>query len=770
MAVAYPELVSRAHQIAQKTGWKVFLLSDAKVPQKGSEGFYEATDDIDKLSADYFKHSRFGPPKFIAYATGTEWLEKYKTKNRAAPRHVLGSGVVVVEFDFSKHPEASAWYEENKHRIPPTFTYRSRSGGLHIVFKADDKRLPKALIGKIAPGVDFKGPGGYCVAWFAHVDELPQCEIVDKSKPAEMPAWLVDLITGLYKARPAQLAQGQSLPSPRSLDALAHDVELPMDRPIGIKEGNRDELLFKWGCAKVNDGWAFDQILAELRYCNSTFPEPLPDDIVETKATSAWKYATPQTATVQVAQAPVTDSAAPTPIATIQVPAYSEDHLALLFTERHAHEIRYTAALGRYYKFNGRHWQHDKTLGVYELARLSNRDVAVASNGLTKQAKKGLTSSKMRAAVEQLARADRRIAATVEQWDSNPWLLNTPGATIDLKTGAFHPHKPEDYITKATPVTPNDKGCPRWLKFIDEITGGDDDLATYLKKMVGYALTGVTTEHVLFFLYGRGANGKGVFTTILQLLLGEYHCTAPIETFTVSGSDRHPTELAKLVGARCVTSTETQEGRSWDETKIKVLTGGDQISARFMRQDFFDYIPQFKLIISGNHRPRLRSVDEAIRRRMRLIPFDVIIPTSERDPLLVEKLRTELPGILLWAIEGCVLWQREGLEPPARVLEATEAYLASEDVIGNWITSNCVLDGAAWTATTALHTSFKTWADQSSEKGMGIRAFSQALALRAELSFRHTMMGNGYDGIRFKDLPAKPYAGGATSIAEAVKS
>jgi putative DNA primase/helicase len=203
--------------------------------------------------------------------------------------------------------------------------------------------------------------------------------------------------------------------------------------------------------------------------------------------------------------------------------------------------------------------------------------------------------------------------------------------------------------------------------------------------MAGYALTGVTREHALFFLYGTGANGKTTFLNTIISAAGDYHRNAPIEAFTDSNTDRHPTELAGLMGARLVTAVETEEGRRWAESKIKALTGGDKISARFMRQDFFAYTPQLKLIIAGNHRPGLRSVDEAIRRRFHLIPFSVTIPPEERDAELPTKLQAELPGVLAWMIEGCLEWQRIGLAPPASVAKATEEYLGAEGTLTAWI-------------------------------------------------------------------------------------
>jgi putative DNA primase/helicase len=238
-----------------------------------------------------------------------------------------------------------------------------------------------------------------------------------------------------------------------------------------------------------------------------------------------------------------------------------------------------------------------------------------------------IASARTGAAVERLAKTDRRLAATKDQWDADPWLLNTPGGVVDLHTGQMRAHRPEDYMTKQTAVSPGGD-CPQWKKFMSEVTAGDVELQSYLQRGSGYCLTGVTHEQELFFNYGTGQNGKGTFTRAISGILNDYHTNTSIETFTVSKNERHPTELAKLVGARLVTATETEEGRSWSQVRITEMTGGDQIDARFMRQDFFTFYPQFKLWFSGNHMPTLRTVNKAIARRFNRIPFKVTIPAG----------------------------------------------------------------------------------------------------------------------------------------------
>lgn len=301
--------------------------------------------------------------------------------------------------------------------------------------------------------------------------------------------------------------------------------------------------------------------------------------------------------------------------------------------------------------------------------------------------------------MERLARADRRIAATIDQWDADPWLLNTPAGTVNLQTGRMRPHCAEDNMTKVTAVAP-EGDCPLFLAFLARIMGDDGEFIAYLMRVLGYALTGLVREHALLFGYVTGANGKSVLLSTIAGILDEYHRAAPIETFTASNGDRHPTDLAGLRGARLVTATETEERRRWAESRIKQLIGGDTIAARFMRQDFFEYRPAFKLFIAGNHRPSLRSVDEAIRRRFHLIPFAITIAAAERDLELTDRLKDEWPGILAWMIEGCLAWQAEGMKPPTAVVDATAAYLEAEDAIAAWIDEKCERDPNAWTPST----------------------------------------------------------------------
>jgi putative DNA primase/helicase len=322
----------------------------------------------------------------------------------------------------------------------------------------------------------------------------------------------------------------------------------------------------------------------------------------------------------------------------------------------------------------------------------------------------------------------------------------------------IRPHRPEDLITKITSVSP-DWNCPipLWNAFLKRIMADDMELIAYLQRMCGYFLTGLTREHVLFFAYGTGANGKTTFIDTITYIMGDYAKTAPVETFTESHNDRHPTELAMLAGARLVVAAETQTGRRWDESKIKKLTGGDRVAARFMRQDFFEFTPQFKLFIYGNHKPGLRSADEAMRRRIHLIPFTVKIPEHERDKSLPEKLKAEAPGILAWMMDGCSLWQKEGLNPPAAVRDATAEYLESEDSLGLWLNERIIEDTKAspwpWTSCEDLFSDWKFWAEKNNlQPGGGIK-FTRDLKSREDFNGVYIKNARwGFKGIRFKTL------------------
>ena len=403
---------------------------------------------------------------------------------------------------------------------------------------------------------------------------------------------------------------------------------------------------------------------------------------------------------------------------------FSEDHLASHWVKRHGEHWRYVQTWGAWYRWTGDHWHQEKTQEAFDLARNMTRE-ALTWEGCTKQIRSRVNSARTAAAMLQFVKADRKIAATHEQWDTNRMLLGVPGGTVDLNICKFLPAEPDQYITKLTAVTPA-KGAPeRWLKFLSEVTNGQKDIIDYLQRFAGYCLTGETSEHALAFLYGTGANGKTTLVQTILGILGDYAITAPMETFAESKNERHSTELARLRGARLVATEETSSGSRWNESRIKTLTGGNRISAHYMRQDDFEFQPEFKLLIAGNHKPQMRSVDEAMKRRIHIVPFTVTIPEEERDPHLHDALKKEWPQILNWMIEGCAAWRDYRLAAPEVVKDATNAYLKSNDILGNWLEECCDREG--WASSKSLYGSFAAWAEEQGERVWSRRAWADAM-------------------------------------------
>jgi putative DNA primase/helicase len=372
----------------------------------------------------------------------------------------------------------------------------------------------------------------------------------------------------------------------------------------------------------------------------------------------------------------------------------TQDSVAFHFVQQADGKIRYCHSQGIWYFWNGNFWQRDLRRRVFHGAREFAR-MQMYRYAKDKEKKDQVTRASFAAAVERFAQADPRCAVDASAWDQNHWLLGTPAGTVELKTGVLRAADPADGITKTASVPPATCiDCPMFLAFLDEATGRDEALKRFLQQIAGYCLTGVVREHVLLFVYGPGGTGKSTFLKVLTDILATYAVTAPMTTFTAAPYDQHPTDLAMLRGARLVSAVETEKGRAWADQRLKIMTGGDPISARFMRQDFFTYVPQFKPLIVGNHAPRLHSVDDAIRRRMRVIPFTA--KPAKPDVTLGERLRAEYPAILRWMIEGCLDWRENGLIVPPVVAAETDRYLTAEAAVSepfeDWLKECCTLE------------------------------------------------------------------------------
>jgi putative DNA primase/helicase len=419
----------------------------------------------------------------------------------------------------------------------------------------------------------------------------------------------------------------------------------------------------------------------------------------------------------------------------------SEDQIALAFTRDYADTMKFDHDIGAWFQWSRSYWQKLSVPVAFDYCRISARRMSAGKAVLCK--------SSTAAGAERFARADPAHAVTATYWDSDPMLLGTPSGTIDLRLGRRREPDPNEGITKITGCSPAHGEPSRWLQFLRESTGGDDEMIYYLQRVCGYCLTGRTGEHALVFIHGPGGNGKGVFMNIFTYVLGDYAVTAPMDTFTAQKFAGHPTDLALLKGARLVTASETERGRAWAESRIKAITGGDPITARFMRQDFFTYQPQFKLMIFGNFAPRLNNVDDAMRRRFNIIPFTNKPARPDRD--LERQLREEAPRILAWMIHGCRRWLAEGLARPASVSAATNSYFDEQDLFGQWMADRCRVEPENEHLSSPSSQLFNSWKQYANEAGqpdmVGTTAdFAESMEKRGLRRFRTTHM-RGFKGV-----------------------
>jgi putative DNA primase/helicase len=635
------------------------------------------------------------------------------------------SGTTVLDID-TKHQDGFATLKDLERgygALPPTLTSRTPSKGQHRIFSTNADYRNRV---GVRPGLDVRGADGYIV--------VPPSEIE----------------TGRYEWLDAGAAVAAA---PDWLVAEVFDYRGPRHRreaPAAIPEGTRNDTLFREACDLRRAGATEDEALARLLARNAADGRPpLPETEVQRIVGSAWRY--PEN-------------------------FFCNDlGNAQRLLQLRGQDIRFAIEADEFFVWDSVRWLRDeRDLAVEQLMKQANRTIweeARAQAEPEKQKRLGQwavqsqNTPRLRAAVQSI-KSEPGVAMRLGDFDQDPLLLGVRNGTLDLRDGALRTARRDDHISR-TAGCAFDEGaeCPLWLAFLDRVFP-DAAVRGYVQRLAGYSLTGEIREHVLVFCHGLGRNGKTVLLETLMRVLHDYGSSLRTDVLMArSGSKGGPSEdEARLLGKRFVTANETQEGMRFNEALVKDITGGDTVTARRLYENSFDYRPQFKLWVRGNHKPIFHGDDGGMTRRIRLVPFAVHIPDGEQDTGLQQKLGGELPGILNWAVEGCLEWQRTGLAEPEPVLRATGEYTASMDTLGGFLdecielvsTESARELGETRIASSELYRAYEHWCEGSGCRPLSRARFVQKLEERGLRRFRE-MDRRGFEGVKLrKEVGAVP--------------
>lgn len=438
----------------------------------------------------------------------------------------------------------------------------------------------------------------------------------------------------------------------------------------------------------------------------------------------------------------------------------SDSGNAEMFAHLYAEKLRFDHRLARWLHWTGRRWKADNDGQITRLALKAVRSrLEYANNKLEGDARtngiKWALGSESRSRLISLitiAQALHPLADSGENWDANGWLLGVENGVVDLKSGALRPAHPADRITLSTRVLYDETAaCPRWESFLHEVFV-DPELVEFIQRAVGYSLTGDTSEQIIFFCHGSGANGKSTLLDLLRAMLGEYAANTPFSTFDQRNPSAIPNDVAALYKARLVTASETDESRRLNEGRVKAMTGDSAMTARFMHQEFFTYRPVYKIWLAMNHKPVIYGTDDGIWRRIRLIPFTQSFK-DRPDKSLPETLQKELPGILAWAVRGCLKWREHGLGLPGVIKNATEQYRLESDFVAAFIDEALVVNPQARVKASELYKEYKDWCEPRGDTPMNSTNFGKRLAEKGFEKHRYND-GNYYLGL---GLPIKNF-------------
>ncbi len=646
------------------------------------------------------------------------WWDKYPDANIGLPTGRVNN-LVVVDVDVKNDAGGMDSLQQLLEECGEfdTRVVHTPSGGLHYYFSyPQDEEIIKCRT-NLRPGIDIRADGGYVVAPGSSIDGNAY-EFEGKDKDiAELPQKLLEILTSNNK-------------SDREFGVPATEVML------GVEQGSRNNNIFR--------------LASKLR------GDDVPREVAESQILIAAQNCIPPLSEMEAMRC--LDSAYSLYNPNPKNPTDTGNAIRLI--KLFGADIRYVYEFKKWIHWDGSRWLFDEDGYMFRLAKETARSISQeAANETDESRRRTLLQHALKSenkqqldSMIQVAKTEEGVTISQSQLDQDEYLLGVMNGVVNLKTGGLIDSSKESMITKqaGTVFDPNAR-CPLWLNFVNEITNDNKELANYLKNIVGYSLTGDTKEQLFFFLHGYGANGKSVFVNIIQDLLGDYAMQTPVSTIMTRGKGSINNDIARLRGARYVATTETEEGSRFNESEVKLITGGDTITARFLHQEYFEYRPQFTLWISGNHKP-VPGDSYSIWRRLILIPFDVRFSEYKQDKGLANKLRAELPGILNWAIEGSLEWQEKGLTTPKVILNATKEYKSEMDRINSWM-QECFIDKANnhnSTLSSDLYKSYKHWADNNGEWRMNQRILTTKLAERGYIKRRESR-GWVYRGIKLNN-------------------
>lgn len=404
--------------------------------------------------------------------------------------------------------------------------------------------------------------------------------------------------------------------------------------------------------------------------------------------------------------------------------------------------IRYDCIRDKFFIWNGKYWEMDSSNSIFTLAKTMLKKLMAEADSLTggedttlQELKKmyktfavrSENDSRIRAMVNQL-KSQREIM--LNNSDADIYLLNLKNGTMDLRTGCLKEHSRDDYITRIAEIDwDGNAECPRWLEFLHKVFSGDKEMLDFVQRSAGYSLTGSQREQCFYMLYGSGANGKTTFLNTIKMISGDYSdILKPSSLMSRLFEDGARGDLAKLSGKRFVSSSELNEGQYFDESLLKAMTGGETIPVRFLYGEEFNLKPIFKIWMSTNDRPKIRGTDLGIWRRVRLIPFLYTFRDDERDKDFFEKnILPELPGILKWAVEGCLKWMNEGVIIPQKSLAEVEDYREEMDIVQRFLDENCITGEPYNVKVGMLYERFSAWCARTGEKSISCVKFSKKM-------------------------------------------